>query len=116
MQGFPYEIDYYKTVDGTAPFREWLKALRDINGRAKIRVRLDRARLGNLGDHKYLDEGVWDLRLDCGPGYRVYFAKEENRLILLFIGGDKGTQRRDIAQAIEYMQDHRRRYKHGTNE
>ena len=68
MQVFPYEIDYYKTEDGTAPFREWLEALRDINGRAKIRVRLDRARLGNLGDHKLLGDGVWELRLDCGPG------------------------------------------------
>lgn len=109
MQVFPYEIDYYKTEDGTAPFREWLEALRDINGRAKIRIRLDRARLGNLGDHKHLGGGVWELRIDCGPGYRVYFSKEENRLILLLIGGDKDTQKRDIAQATDYLQDHRRR-------
>ncbi len=110
MQVFPYEIDYYKTEDGTAPFREWLEALRDINGRAKIRIRIDRARLGNLGDHKHLGDGVWELRLDCGPGYRVYFAKEDNRLILLLIGGDKDTQKRDIAQATDYLQDHRRRH------
>jgi len=109
MQVFPYEIDYYKTEDGTAPFREWLEDLRDITGRAKIRVRIDRARLGNLGDHKQLADGVWELRLDFGPGYRVYFAKEENRLILLLIGGDKNTQKRDIAQATDYLQDHRRR-------
>ena len=109
MQVFPYEIDYYKTEDGTAPFREWLEDLRDINGRAKIRVRIDRARLGNLGDHKQLADGVWELRLDSGPGYRVYFAKEENRLILLLIGGDKNTQKRDIALATDYLQDHRRR-------
>ena len=64
MQVFPYEIDYYKTEDGVAPFREWFEAMRDINGRAKIRVRLDRARLGNLGDHKHLDNGVWELRVD----------------------------------------------------
>ena len=51
MQVFPHEIDYYKTEKGIAPFKEWLEALRDTNGRAKIRVRLDRARLGNLGDH-----------------------------------------------------------------
>ncbi len=109
MQVFPYAIDYYKTADGTAPFGEWLEALRDVNSRAKVRVRLDRARLGNLGDHKHLGEGVWELRLDCGPGYRVYFAKEENRLILLLVGGDKGTQRRDIAQATGFLHDHRRR-------
>jgi putative addiction module killer protein len=109
-QTFPHEIEYYRTEKGIAPFKEWLEALRDVNGRAKIRVRLDRARLGNLGDHKHLDDGVWELRIDYGPGYRVYFAKEENRLILLLIGGDKGTQRREIAQATAYLQDHRRRH------
>lgn len=109
MQVFPYQIDYYKTKNGSTPFREWLEALRDVNGRAKIRVRLDRARLGNLGDHKHLGEGVWELRIDYGPGYRVYFAKEETQLVLLLIGGDKTTQKRDIAQATEYLQDYRRR-------
>lgn len=109
MQLFPYEIDYYKTEESIAPFREWLKSLRDVNGRAKIRVRLDRARLGNLGDHKHLEEGLWELRIDYGPGYRVYFAKEKNRLILLIIGGDKNTQKRDIALAKSYLQDHQRR-------
>ena len=109
MQVFPFSIEYYKTTEGKAPFKEWLEDLRDANGRAKIRIRLDRARLGNLGDHKYLDDGVWELRIDYGPGYRVYFAKEENRLILLLIGGDKDTQSRDIVQATGYLQDHRRR-------
>jgi len=109
IQTFPYEIDYYKTTEGKAPFKEWLESMRDVNGRAKIRVRLDRARLGNLGDHKLVDEGVWELRIDYGPGYRVYFAKEGNSLVLLLIGGDKGTQKRDIAQATGYLQDHRRR-------
>ena len=109
IQTFPYEIDYYKTPEGKAPFKEWLEALRDVNGRAKIRIRLDRARLGNLGDHKPVDEGVWELRIDYGPGYRVYFAKEGSRLVLLLIGGDKSTQKRDIVQAASYLQDHRRR-------
>jgi len=108
-QVFTYEIDYYKTSEGKAPFKEWLEALRDVNGRARVRVRLDRARLGNLGDHKLVDEGVWELRIDYGPGYRVYFAKEGNRLVLLLVGGDKDTQKRDIAQAIGYLHDHRRR-------
>jgi len=109
MQTFPYEIDYYKTPEGKAPFKEWLEALRDVNGRAKIRVRLDRARMGNLGDNKPVDEGVCELRIDYGPGYRVYFAIEGNRIVLLLIGGDKSTQKRDIVQAITYLQDHRRR-------
>lgn len=109
MQTFPYEIDYYKTAEGKAPFKVWLESLRDVNGRAKIRVRLDRARLGNLGDHKPVEEGVWELRIDYGPGYRVYFAKEGNRLILLLIGGDKDAQRCDIVEAIGYLQDHKER-------
>ena len=111
MQTFPYEIDYYKTVDGDKPFKEWLEGLRDVNGRAKIRIRLDRARQGNLGDHKHLEEGVWELRIDYGPGYRVYFGKDGNRLILLLIGGDKSAQRRDIVTAAAYLQDHEARKK-----
>lgn len=113
---FPFEVDYYKTENGTAPFKEWLEALRDVNGRAKNRIRIDRVRLGNLGDHKHIEQGVWELRIDYGPGYRVYFAREDNRLILLLIGGDKDSQKRDIAQATSNLQDHRRRQQHGTND
>jgi putative addiction module killer protein len=109
MQTFPYEIDYYQTVDGVKPFKEWLEVLRDVNGRAKIRIRLDRARQGNLGDHKHLEKGVWELRIDYGPGYRVYFGKDGIRLILLLIGGDKSTQRGDILTAAAYLQDHEAR-------
>lgn len=115
-QTFPYEIEYYRTEGGTAPFREWLQALRDVTGRAKIRVRLDRARLGNLGDHKNLGEGLYELRVDYGPGYRVYYTLEGNRLILLLVGGDKESQRRDIAKAGGYLQDHRRRHQDGSHD
>lgn len=109
MQTFPNEIEYYRTAEGVAPFKEWLEGLRDVTGRAKIRVRLDRARLGNLGDHKQLAAGLWELRVDYGPGYRVYFTREGKRLILLFIGGDKATQKRDIARAAEYLEEYQRR-------
>ncbi len=109
MQFFSYQIEYYRTQEGKAPFQEWLTSLKDINGRAKIRIKLDRARLGNLGDHKFLENGVWELRIDYGPGYRVYFAKEEKKLILLLVGGDKDTQKRDISRAKEYLLDYRRR-------
>lgn len=108
---YPYEIEYYITDSGRKPFKEWLESLRDINGRAKVRIRLDRARLGNLGDHKPVDAGVWEMRIDYGPGYRVYFAKDDDRLILLLIGGDKGTQHKDIRTAISYWQDHQVRHK-----
>ncbi|MEI6208024.1 MAG: type II toxin-antitoxin system RelE/ParE family toxin [Desulfuromonadales bacterium] len=111
MQVFPLEIEYYISANGDRPFKEWLEGLRDINGRAKIRVRLDRARLGNLGDHKHLEQGVWELRIDYGPGYRVYFGKDGNRIILLLVGGDKSTQRRDIETAAAYLHDHEERQK-----
>lgn len=113
MQSFPYEIDYYVTENGKKPFKEWLEGLRDVQGRAKLRVRLDRARLGNLGDNRLVGEGVHELRIDFGPGYRVYFGLEGNRLILLLLGGDKSTQQKDIARAKEFWQDHQRRTAHG---
>jgi putative addiction module killer protein len=109
MQTFPYEIDYYSTESGGKPFKEWLEDLRDVQGRARIRVRLDRARLGNLGDNRSVGEGVHEFRITYGPGYRVYFGLEGNRLILLLLGGDKSTQQKDIARAKEYWRDHQRR-------
>jgi putative addiction module killer protein len=113
MQTFPYEIEYFITEAGRKPFREWLEGLKDVSGRAKIRVRLDRARLGNLGDNRSVGEGVHELRIDYGPGYRVYFALDGNRLILLLLGGDKSSQERDITTAKKYWLDHQRRRKHG---
>ena len=109
MQTFLNEIEYYRTAEGFAPFKEWIEALRDVSGRAKIRVRLDRARLGNLGDHKQLTTGLWEMRIDYGPGYRVYFTRESGRLILFLIGGEKDTQKRDIARAAGYLEEYQRR-------
>ena len=112
MSVFPFEIEYYITEDGRKPFKIWLEGLKDIAGRARIRVRLDRARLGNLGDSRSVGEGVHELRVDYGPGYRIYFAIEDRRLVLLLSGGDKSHQRRDIANAKEYWLDHKGRKKH----
>jgi len=109
MPTYPYEIDYYVTEQGGKPFKEWLEGLRDVQGRARIRVRLDRFRLGNPGDHRSVGAGVQELRIDFGPGYRVYFGLEGKRLVLLLLGGDKSSQSRDIAKAREYWQDHQRR-------
>jgi putative addiction module killer protein len=113
MQAFPYEIDYYVTKESKKPFKEWLENLRDSKARAKIRVRLDRARLGNLGDNRAVGEGVRELRVDYGPGYRIYFAIEGNRLILLLLGGEKSEQDRDIVRAKDYWRDHKGRKQHG---
>jgi putative addiction module killer protein len=87
-------------VEQTDDFREWIDALKDRAGRARILVRVDRLIQGNPGQHRNLSDGVSELKIDCGPGYRVYFSRRGSRLLLLLAGGDKSTQRKDIAKAI----------------
>ncbi|MCC6141295.1 MAG: type II toxin-antitoxin system RelE/ParE family toxin [Nitrospira sp.] len=79
----------YTAQNGRAPFSEWLASLRDGKARAKIRVRLDRVSLGNLGDCRGEGGGVHELRIDYGPGYRVYFGQIGHTIVLLLCGGDK---------------------------
>ncbi len=106
-----YTIEEYVTAEGKIPFREWLHALRDVRSRAKVRVRLNRVRLGNFGDVKSVGGGVHELRIPHGPGYRVYFAHSGQRIVLLLCGGDKSSQKRDIARAKIYLADYKRRSK-----
>lgn len=112
MQTFPYEIEYFVSNTGKKPFKEWLDGLKDVTGRAKIRVQLDRVRLGNLGNGRSVGEGVCELKIDFGPGYRLYFALAGNRLVLLLLGGDKSTQTRDIVRAKKYWQEYQWRTRH----
>ncbi|MGD0283157.1 MAG: type II toxin-antitoxin system RelE/ParE family toxin [Dissulfurispiraceae bacterium] len=84
MQAFPYELEYYVSETGNRPFKEWLEVLKDVPARAKIRVRLDRVRLGNLGNNRPVGEGVRELIINYGPGYRVYFAQDGIDIILFF--------------------------------
>jgi putative addiction module killer protein len=109
MEVFPYTIDYYVTEDGRKPFKEWLDKLRDITARQKVRIRLDRVRLGNLGRNRSVGEGVYEIKIDYGPGYRVYYGLEGKALILLLLGGDKSTQEEDITLARAYWNDQKRR-------
>jgi putative addiction module killer protein len=88
------EIKYYQTRDGACPFREWFARLKDREAQARIDARLARLRSGNPGDVKTVGAGVSELRIDYGPGYRVYFAMAGTRLIVLLYGGDKRTQAR----------------------
>jgi putative addiction module killer protein len=104
-----YDIREYETAAGRSPFTDWLEGLRDRRARARIDARLARVRLGHLGDHRSVGDGVYELRLFYGPGYRVYFGFEFNTVILLLVGGTKGTQRRDIATAKSYWADYQRR-------
>ncbi|GAA6617698.1 type II toxin-antitoxin system RelE/ParE family toxin [Scytonema sp. NUACC26] len=99
----------YETADGRVPFDEWLDALRDTKGRAVIRARINRVRLGLMGDCKPVGDGISEARIDFGPGYRVYFAREGNTIIILLCGGDKRSQTQDISKAKEYLLDYRSR-------
>lgn len=112
MRTYPFDIEYYITADGRFPFKEWLDNLKDVSARAKIRIRLDRVRLGNPGDSRSIGGGVYELKVDYGPGYRIYFAREGERVILLLTGGDKSTQAKDIAIAKLFREDRRRRKGH----
>lgn len=113
MEVFPYTIEYYLTEKGEKPFKEWLDGLKNISARQKVRIRLDRVRLGGLGKNRSVGSGVSELKIDYGPGYRVYYAIEERTVILLPLGGDKSSQRGDIVLAREYWKDHKRRKSHG---
>jgi putative addiction module killer protein len=86
---------------------EWLNSLKDVKGKAKIKERLKRVRLGNLGDYRSLGEGVFELRINYGPGYRVYFGQVGEIIVLLLCGGDKSSQEKDIRKAQEYWIDYR---------
>ena len=88
-----------------------MQSLRDTQTKARILSRLDRLETGNLGDIKLLREGVSEIRIDCGPGYRVYFGMASKTVVLLLSGGDKRKQDADIRRAIKYWQDFKRRQK-----
>ena len=85
----------------TEVYLDWINDLRDRSGRARIQVRVDRLVHGNPGDHRNLAGGISELRIDIGPGYRVYYTQRGNELIVLLAGGDKSSQQQDIRRAIE---------------
>lgn len=97
-----YAIRDFQLPDGTIPFAVWLQSLRSAEAKARIRRRLKRVAEGNFGDHKSVGNGVWELRIDFGTGYRVYYAIYGMTLVLLLCGGDKTSQQQDIATAILY--------------
>jgi putative addiction module killer protein len=105
----PAEIRYFQTTGGSRPAIDWLEGLADRSVRARILARIDRLALGNAGDFASVGEGVLELRLDFGPGYRVYYSKVGSVVLLLLCGGDKSTQKKDIANAKAYLKDYRAR-------
>jgi len=99
------QIEHYITSDGRDPFASWVDSL-DKTTMAKIMQRIDRVACGNFGDAKYLRDGVSELRVDYGPGYRLYYTKEGDKIIVLLCGGNKGTQDRDIDRAVSNLRDY----------
>ncbi|ABM45190.1 hypothetical protein H704_00252 [Bartonella bacilliformis Peru38] len=99
------EIKYYIDKTGRNIFADWHSEVRDIKARIAIDRRIMRVELGNFGDHKPLREGIWELRIDVGPGYRVYYAKADLAVVLLLCAGDKRKQEADIDRACNYWRD-----------
>jgi len=100
------EVREYLTANDKNPFRRWLSGIRDSRTRARIQARLDRLEVGNFGDCEPVGKGVSELRLHFGAGYRVYFGKDGDNIVLLLLGGDKSSQTDDIKTAKEYWSDY----------
>ncbi len=103
------ELRYYQTFSFEQPFVEWLRDLNDRQARTRIEARLARVAVGNFGDVEPVGDGVMELRMDWGPGYRVYFGRIGQVVVLLLCGGDKRTQQRDIKRAKAYFEDYKAR-------
>jgi putative addiction module killer protein len=112
MAAIEREIRIYRTSDRREPFSRWLERLRDDRAKQKTQARLARIRLGNLGDTRSVGDGVHELKIDYGPGYRVYFGQDGSSLVILLCGGDKTTQSADICNAKVYWSQYQREKKH----
>src|SRR5262245_59178762 len=111
MNTQPKEVKLYRTSDGHCPFEEWLARLKDNEAEMRIDIRLGRLQRGNPGDVKAVGEGVSELRVDYGPGYRVYFGQVGATLVILLCAGSKRTQTADIKRAKKYWADYQQRAK-----
>ena len=103
------EVLTYTDDDGQKPYADWLDKLPDKHAKTRVLVRVGRMAAGNFGDCKPVSDGVWELRIDWGPGYRVYYAQSGKHLVLLLTGGDKRKQQTDIATAVNYWNDWKRK-------
>ena len=109
MPAEPRALQIYVTADGKRPFQEWLDSLKDYEAQGRVLARLERVRLGLTGDSRSVGAGVSELRIDAGPGYRVYFGQEGRSIVILLCGGSKATQRKDITEARAFLKDYRSR-------
>lgn len=102
-------IEYYSDAQGNCIFHTWHQQLPDKTAKARISARIDRLERGILGDCKPIESGVWELRIDYGPGYRLYYSMVGRTVVLLLCGGDKRKQQADITRALIYLNDYKRR-------
>ncbi|MEO6966868.1 MAG: type II toxin-antitoxin system RelE/ParE family toxin [Rhodanobacteraceae bacterium] len=103
------QVSRYQSADGRIPFTEWIATLRDRRANQAIAARILRMQAGNRGDWKALGAGVFELRIDTGPGYRLYCGQDGATLVLLLCAGDKRTQAKDIERAHDYWKDYQAR-------
>jgi putative addiction module killer protein len=106
-----YEVRRFVSESGVDVVGQWLADLDDGRARAKVNIRIARMASGNLGDCKFVGKGVFELRIDYGPGYRIYFARIGPEILLLLCGGDKRRQSKDIERAVAYWDNYQERQK-----
>jgi putative addiction module killer protein len=99
-------VKYYRDKNNDEPFISWLARIKDKITKVRIQQRLRRIELGNFGDHKSVGEGVWELRLSFGPGYRIYYGLQNDKVVILLCGGDKKTQKSDVKRAQEHWKEY----------
>ena len=107
----PRNLQIYQTRNGQKPFIQWLESIQDLGTQGRIDRRLERLANGNFGDCRSIGDGVFELRIHFGPGYRIYFGELDDTIVLLLCGGDKSSQERDIRRAktywLQYKETHR---------
>jgi len=105
----PVSLTFYKTLDGKIPFNEWFGSLKSDESKQIVDTRMTRFQDGNLGDHKSLGGGIYEHRIHFNQGFRIYFGKRGEQIIVLLVGGEKKTQEKDILSAKKYWQDFKAR-------
>jgi putative addiction module killer protein len=102
----PSRVIVFADKDGKEPFTEWLYGLKDVMGRKRILIRITRLEQGNFGDCESVGEGISELIMFFGAGYRVYFGEDAENIVVLLCGGDKGSQQKDIKKAQAYWREY----------
>lgn len=100
-----FKLEYYVADNGKAPLIEWLKRLHVVT-KAKIMTKIDNLSFGNLGNCKSIGSGLCELKIDYGPGYRIYYSQVGSKVLLLILGGDKGSQQKDIKKAFQCLESY----------